>query len=157
MREFHDPDLDVYNAVEEYRLQQLEVVKNIPGARITMNIQPMSSNAITVCDANGGNPLGLKAQAHQWFLIMMDWSNPEDEATMLEASHKIVDQAEAVAKKNGTYVDFKYSNYCSRDQDPLATYGSENLSKLRSVAREVDPRGIFQTLQNDGWLLSKTA
>lgn len=88
---------------------------------------------------------------------MMDWSNPEDEATMLEASHKIVDQAEAVAKKNGTYVDFKYSNYCSRDQDPLATYGSENLSKLRSVAREVDPRGIFQTLQNDGWLLSKTA
>jgi hypothetical protein len=86
----------------------------------------------------------------------MDWSNPEDDAVVLEASRKIVDLAESVARKNGTYLDFKYSNYCSRDQDPLASYGAENVRKLRSIADAVDPRGVFQKLQNDGWLLSKT-
>ncbi|KAJ5382261.1 FAD-binding type 2 [Penicillium concentricum] len=151
------PDLDVYNAIEQCRLQQLEAVKNVPGARLITNIQPISSSASRACDNQGGNPLGLKAEPQQWILVMLDWLNPEDEATMLTASRKIVDQAEAVAKKNGTYIDFKYSNYSSRDQDPLATYGSENLSKLRSVAKEVDPQGVFQKLQNDGWLLSKTA
>jgi hypothetical protein len=40
----------------------------------------------------------------------MDWSNPEDDAVVLEASRKIVDLAESVARKNGTYLDFKYSN-----------------------------------------------
>ncbi|KAJ5493701.1 FAD-binding type 2 [Penicillium fimorum] len=151
------PDLDVYNAIEACRLQQLDAVRNVPGARIIMNIQPISSSASRACDNQGGNPLGLKAEPQQWLLVMLDWLNPEDEATMLAASRKMVDQAEAVAKKNGTYLDFKYSNYASRDQDPLAAYGSENLSKLRSVAKEVDPQGVFQNLQNDGWLLSKSA
>lgn len=88
---------------------------------------------------------------------MTQWSRAEDESIILEASRKIIDQAEAVAKENGTYIDFKYSNYASRDQDPLATYGSDNVDKLRSIAKEVDPQGVFQELQNDGWLLSKTA
>ncbi|KXG49321.1 FAD-binding, type 2 [Penicillium griseofulvum] len=151
------PDLDVYNAIESCRLEQLEAVKSVHGARLIMNIQPISSSASRACDNQGGNPLGLKPESQQWLLVMVDWSHPEDEATMLAASRKIIDQAEFVAKKNGTYLDFKYSNYSSRDQDPLAAYGSENLSKLRSVAKEVDPHGVFQKLQNDGWLLSKTA
>jgi len=87
----------------------------------------------------------------------MDWSNPEDEAVVLEASRKIIDQAGTVGRKNETYLDFKYSNYCSRDQDPLASYGAESVSKLRSIVKEIDPRGVFQKLQNDGWLLSETA
>ncbi|KAJ5458640.1 FAD-bindingtype 2 [Penicillium sp. IBT 31633x] len=85
------------------------------------------------------------------------WSRAEDESIILEASRKIIDQAEAVAKENGTYIDFKYSNYALRDQDPLATYGPDNVEKLRSIAKEVDPQDVFQELQNDGWLLSKTA
>ncbi|KAJ5970229.1 FAD-binding type 2 [Penicillium vulpinum] len=151
------PDLEVYNATEACRLQQLQVVKSVPGARIILSIQPISSSASRACDKQGGNPLSLKAEPQQWLLVLLDWFHPEDEATMRAAGRKIIDQAEAVAKKNGTYLDFKYSNYCSRDQDPLAAYGSENLSKLRSVAKEIDPKGVFQKLQNDGWLLSKTA
>lgn len=88
---------------------------------------------------------------------MTQWSRAEDESIILEASRKIIDQAEAVAKENGTYIDFKYSNYALRDQDPLATYGPDNVEKLRSIAKEVDPQDVFQELQNDGWLLSKTA
>lgn len=90
-------------------------------------------------------------------MIVTEWSHPEDEKIMFEASRTIIDSAEAAAKKNGSYLNFKYSNYASRDQDPLSTYGSDNVQRLRSIAKEIDPQGVFQKLQNDGWLLSRTA
>ena len=83
-------------------------------------------------------------------LVLSDWTNPEDEATIREASRKIVDRAETVAKQNGTFLRFKYLNYASRDQDPLAGYGEENVRRLKDVARRVDPGGVFQRLQFGG-------
>lgn len=59
------PDIDVYNAAEECRLQQLKAIGHIPGALITMVIQPIPSSCMEACDANGGNPLGLEAKGHQ--------------------------------------------------------------------------------------------
>jgi hypothetical protein len=52
-------------------------------------------------------------------------------------------------------VPYKYSNYSSRDQDPLASYGEENLGKLKEIAGRYDPEGVFQVLQNGGWLVSR--
>lgn len=90
------------------------------------------------------------------FLILADWTNAEDEARVREGVRKIVDAAEDTAKKNGTYIPFKYSNYSAPDQDPLASYGAENFQKLREIALQYDPDGVFQKLQNGGWLLSRT-
>ena len=74
---------------------------------------------------------------------------------MREAVRKIVDAAESAAKQTGVYLPYKYSNYAAWDQDPLASYGAENVRRLKEVARKYDPEGVFQTLQNGGWLLSK--
>jgi hypothetical protein len=41
-------------------------------------------------------------------------------------------------------------------QDPLASYGKENLIKLKHTAKKYNPDAVFQTLQNDGWLVSKS-
>ncbi|KAJ5698965.1 FAD-binding type 2 [Penicillium macrosclerotiorum] len=150
------PDLEVYNAASECRYQQEEVIKDIPGAKITFTLQPISSNAIRTTNAGAGSPLGITAKAHQWFLLMTEWTNQEDEATVRDAARKIIDAAEVVAKKNGTFLDFKYANYSSRDQDPQSTYGDTNLAKLKDVARKVDPSGVFQNLQHGGWLVSRT-
>lgn len=86
---------------------------------------------------------------------MADWKNAKDENLVREACRKIAETAERVAQKNGTYLPFIYSNYASRDQNPLASYGIENVQELKAIARRYDPAGIFQTLQNGGWLLSK--
>lgn len=86
---------------------------------------------------------------------MSEWSNQEDEGTVREATRKIINEAEAVARRNGTFLEFKYSNYASLDQDPFSTYGKENLDRLRNIARSYDPKGVFQILQNGGWLLDR--
>jgi len=89
------------------------------------------------------------------FLIMADWNNQKDEEVVREACREVIETVESVAKKNGTYLPFVYSNYASRDQNPLASYGAENLAKLKEIALRYDPEGMFQTLQNGGWLLSR--
>lgn len=86
---------------------------------------------------------------------MADYKQVEHEERVREGVRKIVDAAETTAKKNGTYLPYKYANYASRDQDPLASYGPENLQKLKNIALKYDPEGIFQTLQHGGWLVSK--
>lgn len=86
---------------------------------------------------------------------MADWKQAKDEDRVRESVRKIVDVAEKTAKTNGTYLPFVYSNYASRDQDPLASYGADNLQRLRDIALKYDPEGVFQTLQNGGWLVSK--
>lgn len=88
-------------------------------------------------------------------LVMTDWINDEDETALLEASRQIIDRAETIAKKNDTLLGFKYLNYASKDQNPLASYGTENLAKLKFIASFLDPTGVFQRLQNDGFLISK--
>ena len=63
------PDGEVYKAANECRLQQIEALKDVEGAVLTMVIQPMATGAIEACDAKGGTPLGLTAKNHQCNLI----------------------------------------------------------------------------------------
>ena len=87
---------------------------------------------------------------------MADWKNHKDEETVCRSLRTIVDKGEEISKKNGTYIPFKYANYASRDQNPLASYGPENLAKLKEIALKYDAEEVFQKQQNGGWLLSRT-
>ncbi|KAF2867471.1 hypothetical protein BDV95DRAFT_610863 [Massariosphaeria phaeospora] len=60
-----------------------------------------------------------------------------------------------VGKANGSYLPFLYMNDATRDQSPLASYPAANIAKLKTIAQKYDPKGVFQKLQNDGFLLSK--
>lgn len=64
------PDVEVYKAAEETRQQQVEAVKDIPSAHLTMVIQPISSHTIAACNVKGGTPLGLEPRSHQCKLLV---------------------------------------------------------------------------------------
>ena len=46
-------------------------------------------------------------------------------------------------------------NDASYIQSPLQGYGPESLAFLGAASRKWDPEGVFQRLQNSGFLLSK--
>jgi hypothetical protein len=48
-------------------------------------------------------------------------------------------------------LDWIYLNYADASQDPLASYGTENVEKLRSVAAKYDPDQVFQRLCPGGF------
>ncbi|KAL2821356.1 FAD-binding domain-containing protein [Aspergillus cavernicola] len=146
------PSIEVYKAIENARAEQVLALQDLKNVTLTTVFQPMSSLAMK---QSASSPLGLEPAGQQWFLAMGDWANAADEERVRAAVKNIVDVAEKVARENGAYLDYKYSNYAARDQDALAGYGEENIERMRRVARKYDPFGVFQNLQGGGWLLSK--
>ncbi|KAL6231510.1 hypothetical protein BDW75DRAFT_233559 [Aspergillus navahoensis] len=142
------PDLEVYHVAEQARLEAIASLADVDRADLTMVFQPMSSLSVKVAHDRGGNPFGLECVGHQIFLILADYTNPADASRIQAAMHRVVDTVEETAKKKGSYLPFEYANYAAPDQDPLASYGEENLSTLREIAEKYDPEGVFQVLQN---------
>ena len=52
-------------------------------------------------------------------------------------------------------LDWIYINYADRSQDPLGSYGEENVKLMERVAASYDPNGVFQTLCPRGFKLHK--
>ena len=49
--------------------------------------------------------------------------------------------------------NFVYLDYANQVQDPIQSYGPENVARLRAAARKYDPRGVFQRLVPGGFKL----
>jgi hypothetical protein len=86
---------------------------------------------------------------------LIDWENEVDDDLVRSVSIDFTERWEKRGRDLGVYLPFVYMNDASRDQNPLASYGSENLARLVEVSQEYDSKRVFQTLQNDGFLLSK--
>ncbi|KAK4455182.1 hypothetical protein QBC34DRAFT_465219 [Podospora aff. communis PSN243] len=56
----------------------------------------------------------------------------------------------------GGVQDWVYLNYADGTQDPIGSYGAENVQKIREVAAKYDPLGAFQTLCPGGFKLSRS-
>lgn len=61
----------------------------------------------------------------------------------------------SIATVNGADLPYRFMNDAYDGQPVLPGYGAQNLDKLRSIAKAYDPEGVFQKLQNGGWLLSR--
>ncbi|KAK8041594.1 hypothetical protein PG994_014601 [Apiospora phragmitis] len=64
-------------------------------------------------------------------------------------------QWEKLGLKRSLHLPFLYQGDSSRDQNPLASYGAENVEKLKQIALKYDKTQFFQNLQNGGFLLTK--
>jgi hypothetical protein len=52
---------------------------------------------------------------------------------------------EKFAKSSHGQLDLIYLNYADTSQDPLGSYGADNVQYLRNVAAKYDPGALFQT------------
>lgn len=86
---------------------------------------------------------------------LIDWDNEEDDDLVRSVSINFTEEWKKLGEELGVYLPFEYMNDASRDQNPLTTYGSENVAKLLQIPQKYDKEQVFQTLQNDGFLLSK--
>ncbi|KAI1751032.1 putative oxidoreductase [Xylaria castorea] len=91
------------------------------------------------------NPFGL-GKNNQSLLIGLyyaSWTDPADDEQVAKASRALVKAIEDDSRRMGAYIPFQYLNYAASWQDPIASYGAESVRRMRKVAREVDPHGVF--------------
>ncbi|KAI1741370.1 hypothetical protein F4680DRAFT_416601 [Xylaria scruposa] len=107
---------------------------------------------------SGGNAMGVERQKVDGLLFQAAAMvrTPEHEAF---AYPKIKAWIEAVrefatAEIDGGLLDWTYLNYADRSQDPLRSYGAENVKRLKDVAVRYDPDGVFQKVCPGGFKIS---
>ncbi|KAK8139361.1 6-hydroxy-D-nicotine oxidase [Apiospora sp. TS-2023a] len=150
-------DAQLYKDTYSYWYQRARRVHETTGANQTFTIEHVPATIAKQGVQKGGNPMNIPAEDHTWWETLVDWEHAQDDDTVRSVAIDTTAEWDRQAKARGLHLPFLYMNHAARDQDPLTSYGSENLAKLRRIAQKYDPSQLFQTLQNGGFLLSRTS
>jgi hypothetical protein len=80
----------------------------------------------------------------------------ENGSALVQAHDELVQGVEKLAKEKGVLLDYLCPSFAGASQKVMRSFGENNLQKIRDVAAKYDPEGVFQKLQNDGFLLRYT-
>lgn len=87
--------------------------------------------------------------------VTINWNSSDDDASAKALVHEIGDNIEEIASRHGSELMYRFMNDAYDGQDVFGGYGLGNLQKLSCIAQAYDIDGIFQELQNGGWLLTR--
>ncbi|EZF78735.1 hypothetical protein H105_00196 [Trichophyton soudanense CBS 452.61] len=126
------------------------------GAVLSYSSQPITTAAVKYGSENGGNPMGLEEISQNWFVSTIEYADSAHDEAALKAIQALGESVKRAAVSRGAHLSFLFMNDANYEQDVLSSYGPNNLARLRAMSRKYDPLQVFQSLQNDGFLLSKT-
>lgn len=139
----------------------LQTFANTPGLLYTLVFQPLPSVITSHGAANADSPnaLGLDPDAGCQVLALqsIQWADANDDGIINEAARSIWMQADELAMRMGLQRKWIYMNYANQDQDPIGSYGSQNVAKLQATSKKYDPTGLFQTNVPGGFKLFNKA
>lgn len=149
-------DRELFDFLTNTFYKLLPDVQNLAGAFPTISIQSITAGQLKGMQKNGGNALGLDASKGPFFVMNMSsrWTNAADDAAILKFFSTIIKQVKAEAQRRGLDNQYIYMNYGSQFQDPIGSYGSANVNRLRSISHKYDPSQVFQELHPGHFKLS---
>ncbi|KAI1070408.1 hypothetical protein LB507_010233 [Fusarium sp. FIESC RH6] len=109
--------------------------------------------------SRGGNVVGLDREKDNAVLFQVQHmiNGVEQEKLARERMVKFRETIKQYSVEQDAAVEWEYLNYADFTQDPLSTYGKENVDYLKKVATKYDPAGVFQTRMPGGFKISKVA
>ena len=85
----------------------------------------------------------------------MEWADEAASDAALAAVEQVGAAVQEAADSRNISLPFHFMNDANYKQNVFKGYGLESLARLRAIAAKYDSTGVFQNLQNDGYLLSK--
>lgn len=105
----------------------------------------------------GGTVMGVESQAHDGLLFtaVVMVKTAEQEAMMYPKMKAWLAALQGFAATiEGGNQRWIFMNYADPSQDPLKSYGAENLTRMQNVSSKYDPDQVFQTLCPGGFKVS---
>ena len=134
-----------------------EATLNAASDQFTTTFQPLKSlEAFTCSFTLQAYPKSLLNKCHNSLgidptngplvsiLILCWWKNKADDDLIINTFKGAIEKIDEESATRGTAVPFKYMNYAYNFQDPVGSYGSTSLQKLREVSKSYDAEGLFQ-------------
>ena len=140
---------------------------------MTFTLQLVPANLSKVGIQRGENPTRIPEIDHQCkfdiymanlsqnqlkfagWTTLVDWQGEKNDAAVMAAPITTTEKRQELGEERDLHLPFLYMGDPSKDQDPIAGYGATNVAKLKAASKKYDPARIFQTLQNNRFLLSK--
>lgn len=106
--------------------------------------------------AKGGNVLGMERESDNAILFQMQHMvrSAEDEEAAREQLIKMHKGLVEYYVSQGVHVEWEYLGYADGFQNPLDSYGPENIALLKKLAAEYDPEEVFQQMVPGGFKIS---
>lgn len=120
--------------------------------------QPLAPAYWRKSESLGGNVLGLERFGEDVLCLYqpyISWQGAEQDALFQQAGKDLVDRIREFAVNIGADNPYLYLDYADNTQDPLASYGAENVKKMKEAAKKYDPSEVFQKLVPGGFKISK--
>jgi FAD/FMN-containing dehydrogenase len=120
-------------------------------------LQPIPALFGEIGAAKGGNMLGLDSVDTN-SILWLGTVAYQDPAHDKKAHQKLKDyykKLEKFARRQKGDVDWRYINYSDKTQDPLKSYGKDNLAFMKKVAAKYDPKSVFQKQVPGSFKVSK--
>lgn len=124
--------------------ESLSALESVDGIMYALSLQPLPP-ALYARNADA-NCLGFEdrdGEALVVALLTSTWASEADDATVEATARKLMADIEQDAKALGDWDRYVYLNYANELQDPIGSYGHDNVDRLRAVAKRVDPHKIF--------------
>lgn len=108
-------------------------------------------------EEKGGNMLGLDRETDNGvlFQIQMMVKGEDQEMEARKRLQKFFKDIKEHQVEVGGDIDWQYLNYADSTQNPLPSYGEENVAYLKKVAKKYDPLGVFQKRMPGGFKISE--
>lgn len=120
-------------------------------------LQPLPQVYGETSARNGGNIMGVQKQRVDGllFVAIVLLKTAAQQAFAYPRIRAWVEELKAYAAtiENGN-LDWVYLNYADGSQDPLRSYGAENVRKMKFAAAKYDPDEVFQKLCVGGFKIS---
>ncbi|KAL1959377.1 hypothetical protein VTO42DRAFT_2180 [Malbranchea cinnamomea] len=152
---------ELQNRMVDFFMEEVENIKSkvsdISALKPVIAFQPIPTTITSHMSKNGGNPLGLSPADGPLLLVQFNWAwmSDQDDAVVLGAIDNILNRSNALATQMGLSNDYIYQNYAAPNQKPFASYGAENVKKLRKVQSKYDPCRVMERLQPGGFKLDQ--
>lgn len=89
----------------------------------------------------------------QGFTGVIQWNDSQDDEAALNTIQAMGNEMIASTARHGTALPLRFMNDANHAQNVLASYGPENLARLKAISHAYDKKQVFQYLQHNGFLL----
>jgi hypothetical protein len=150
------PDAEQLIYIYEEWLAAVQEIEEVPGLFPTLVLNLAPASAATVAKTNGvGNTFGIDDdQSYIWWQFATSWANAEDDLRVTAWQKRHLARLHEDNKAKGLATEFVYMGDAGEWQDSHATYGEENIARMRAARDAYDPDLTFTTLNWGGFKLS---
>lgn len=77
-------------------------------------------------------------------MISISWTDPEDDGKIKATTQDFLRWSTDTAKQRNLLNRFIYLNYALNTQPVLASFGAENVRRMKAVQKKYDPKGLLK-------------